>query len=245
MARLRQSLVRDAAADPPFILFLVAVAASLIRAADQPGLDLELGSTSVTVVATDVVLAALAVTLAVRIVRTRRYPREAAALTAAAAVLGGLIVVTAALNGAGAFVAAAKLVELATLLVGAVVLVDRAGRVSAVVAVLVAITAVAAAAALVELGAVSRAARPGRVHGRARPGRALDDGARARARVPLPPRPAAAGGRARRHRRRHARNRPRRVARERLSASTWPRSRWWRSRSSAATCAAGRSSSPR
>ncbi len=149
MARLRQSLVRDAAADPPFILFLVAVAASLIRAADQPGLDLELGSTSVTVVATDVVLAALAVTLAVRIVRTRRYPREAAALTAAAAVLGGLIVVTAALNGAGAFVAAAKLVELATLLVGAVVLVDRVGRVWAVVAVLVAITAVAAAAALV------------------------------------------------------------------------------------------------
>ncbi|MGZ8686990.1 MAG: hypothetical protein ACXWZP_01035, partial [Gaiellaceae bacterium] len=52
-------------------------------------------------------------------------------------------------NGAGAFVAAAKLVELSTLLVGAVVLVDRAGRVWAVVAVLVAITTVAAAAALV------------------------------------------------------------------------------------------------
>lgn len=149
MARLRQSLVGDAAADPAFFLFLGAVATSLIRAADQPGLDLEIGSTSITIVLTDVVLAVLAVTVAARIVRTRHYPRQAAALTAAAVVLAGLIVVTAALNSGSAFVTAVKLVELAALLVGAVVLVDRVERLWAVVAVLVAITAVATAWAFV------------------------------------------------------------------------------------------------
>jgi hypothetical protein len=149
MARLRQSLVRDAAADPAFLLFLGAVAASLIRAADQPGIDLEIVGTSVTIVLTDVLLAMLAVMVAARIVRTRHYPRQAAALTTAAVVLAGLIVVTALPNSAGAFVSAAKLVELAALLVGAVILVDRVERLWAVVAVLVAVNAVATAWAFV------------------------------------------------------------------------------------------------
>ncbi len=143
MARLRQSIMRDALTDPLFALFLGAVALSLVKAADLPGLDIGLGSTTVTVVPTDVVVAALAIAVAVRIVRRRRYPRAAVALTAAAAALGALVVVTAAANGASALVAAVKLVELATLLVAAVVLVDRVERLWALAAVLAAITAVA------------------------------------------------------------------------------------------------------
>jgi hypothetical protein len=82
-------------------------------------------------------------------VRFRRYPRQAAALSTAAAVFAGLIVVTAATNSGTAFVTGVKLAELATLLVGAVVLVDRVERLWAVVVVVVAITALATAWAVV------------------------------------------------------------------------------------------------
>ena len=84
---------------------------------------------------------------------------------------------------------------------------------------------------------------PGLVHGRARPGRARDDGARARARVPLRPRPAAADGRARR-RSSSARSGSSSARRWRAcSASISAPWRWSRSRSCAATCAAAPSSS--
>lgn len=149
MARLPQRLVRDVLADPLYVLFLAAVALSLVKAALQPGLDIGVGNTTATVVPTDVLLAALALSVGTRIVRRRRYPRVAIALTVAAAVFGALIVGTGATNGASALVTGVKLVQLATLLVAAVVLVDRVERLWALVALLAAITAVATGWAVV------------------------------------------------------------------------------------------------
>ena len=77
MGSLRQSLLRDAAGDPTFVLFLVAVALCLFQSADQPGVDAGLGQTTVTVVPSDVVLAALAIAVAIRIGRRRTFPSGA------------------------------------------------------------------------------------------------------------------------------------------------------------------------
>ena len=149
MARLEQSLVWDAAADRTFLVFLGAAALSLIRAADQPGIDLGAGGTSITIVPTDVVIAVLVVALVIRIVRMRHFPRTAVALTAAAGVFAALILVTGAANSSSALVAAGKLVELGALLVGAVVLVDSLERLWAVAPILVAMATVATAWAVV------------------------------------------------------------------------------------------------
>lgn len=143
MGSLRQSLLRDAAGDPTFVLFLVAVALCLFQSADQPGVDAGLGQTTVTIVPSDVVLAALAIAVAIRIGRRRTFPRQAVALTVAALVFAALVVLTAATNGSTAFVAAAKLVELAVLMVGAIVLVDTTERLWVVVATLTVMTVAA------------------------------------------------------------------------------------------------------
>jgi hypothetical protein len=143
MFRLRQSMLRSALADPVFLLFLGAIVLSLIKAVNLPGAEFNAGGSSVTVVPTDVVLVALAVALAARIARTRRYPRAAAAVTGTAAAFGALIVLTGAANGASALITSGKLVEIATLLVAAVVLVDRVERLWVVIAVLVGVTVIA------------------------------------------------------------------------------------------------------
>jgi hypothetical protein len=145
MGRFRQSTMRNALADPVFLLWLAAIALSLLRAADLPGIELHAGGTAVTVVPTDIALVALAVSLGARIVRTGRYPRAAVATTAAAGAFALLILGTGAANGSSPFVAAGKLVELVTLLVAAVVLIDRVERLWIVVAVLVGITTIAVA----------------------------------------------------------------------------------------------------
>jgi hypothetical protein len=140
MGSLRQSILRDAARDRSFALFLVTLVLCLFRAADQPGFDVGLGGTSLTFVPADAALGALAVAVALRLLGRRAYPRAASALTVAALVLAGLIVLSAVGNGSTALVAAAKLAELAALLVGWVVLVDSVERLWAVLGVFVLVT---------------------------------------------------------------------------------------------------------
>ena len=122
----------------------------------MPGADIVVGGSSVTVVPTDIVLAALAVGLVARIVRSRHYPRGAVALTACAGALAALIVLTGAANGTTALITSVKLVELATLLVASVVLVERVEHLWIVVVVLVGVNAVA-----VVWGVVGWAQNPG------------------------------------------------------------------------------------
>lgn len=149
MGSLRQSLLRDAPRDPSFVLFLVALALCLFQSADQPGFDLPFGSTTVTVVPADIALLALAAATAVRIIERRVFPRQALGLTVAALVFAALIFLTAVANGSTAAVAGAKLVELAALMVGAVVFVDSTERLWLVVGVFTLVTAAAAAWAIV------------------------------------------------------------------------------------------------
>ena len=154
-----------------------------------------------------------------------------------------LIVVSAIPNGAGAVAAAGKLAEFAVLALGAAAFVDTRPRFGDPRRIS---RRLLRRRRRVGRGRVRRQRRraPGLVHGRARPRGALDDGARARLGVPLPPRPAcrpqsgSSGSASARSESCSARRWPA------CSASTSPRSRWSRSRSSAATFAAAPSSSP-
>jgi hypothetical protein len=142
MGTLREITLREGR-DPVFVLLLAAIAVAFVRTIDQPGLDLSSGSVSVKVTPGDLVMAALAVVLVLRLVRTRSYPHVAAAITIAATLFAALILASAVANGGTAFVAAAKLVELTVLLLGCVLLIDSSDRLWVVAILFVAITAIA------------------------------------------------------------------------------------------------------
>jgi hypothetical protein len=148
MGHLRQSAMREAR-DPIFALFLASIAASLIKATEQPGLTITLAGTSVRLVPGDLLLALLAVVIAGRVFRNRSYPRPAVVLTAAAAALAFLVLITGLANGGTAFVTAGKLVMLGVLLVASVVLIDTVDRLWVVTLLIVIVTTAAVAWGLV------------------------------------------------------------------------------------------------
>ena len=133
---------------PRFALLLVTLAFCLIRARDQPGIDISLGSTTATIVPGDVLLAALACVAVWTIVRTG-FPPGSLPAFAAAAVFCLLVVATALANGSASFVSGAKLVELAALGLGAAVLVRTRGQLEAIVDVLILFTLAADAVGVV------------------------------------------------------------------------------------------------
>jgi hypothetical protein len=149
MGSLRQSSLRDAPRDLTFVLFLATLVLCLFKSTDQPGIDLPLGGTTATIVPGDVALLALAAAVAVRIARRQSFPREALWLTVTGLVFAGVILASAATNGATPFVTATKLVELMALMVGAVVLVDTTERLWVVVATLTLMTVAAVSWAIV------------------------------------------------------------------------------------------------
>jgi O-antigen ligase/polysaccharide polymerase Wzy-like membrane protein len=120
-------------------LLAAALALSLIRARDQPGFDVAFGGTTATIVPLDLVLAVLLVVAAVMLVRAQPVSLALAAL-GCGAVFAALVLATAAANGAAPLVAAVKIVELAALGAGAVVLVRREGALEAIVDVLLLFT---------------------------------------------------------------------------------------------------------
>lgn len=148
MGHLRQSTMREAR-DPAFALFLAAITISLIKAVNQPGITLRLGSASARLVVGDLVVMGLAVAIGVRLARSRRFPRPALGVTLAAAALASLILLTGLANGGTAFIAAGKLVILAVLLVASVVLVDTTDRLWLVALLLIVVTTAGVAWGLV------------------------------------------------------------------------------------------------
>ena len=106
--------------DPLTMMFLATVLISLVRAPDQPAVDLNLASSTASVDLSDLALTALGIWLAVRIIRRRDLPRRSLPILLAGAAFAGWILVTAAANGTDAFVAAGKFVEIGVLTVGAV-----------------------------------------------------------------------------------------------------------------------------
>jgi hypothetical protein len=145
---LQQRLLRPAS-EPSSLLLVVAVAASLARVADQPSLDLDVAGTDVSLVPADLAFAALAAAVALRLVRRRGFARPTRWIVAAAAAFATWLMLSALANGAGAIVAAGRLVELGVLGLGVVVLVTSREQLWLLVATLVAGTAIAVAVGLV------------------------------------------------------------------------------------------------
>jgi hypothetical protein len=130
-------------------LLVAAIAFSLIRARDQPGLDIGIGSTTATVVPGDVLLLALFVVAVILLVRSPPA-RLALAAIAAASVFALLILVTGAANGSASLVSGVKAVEVAALGLGAFVLVRRESTLEAVAEVVLLFTLAADLVAVVQ-----------------------------------------------------------------------------------------------
>jgi hypothetical protein len=133
---------------PRFALLIATLAFCLVRARDQPGLDISFGSTTATIVPGDVLLAALAVTAVWTILQTGFPPGSVPALAAGAA-FSLLMLGTALSNGSTAFVAGSKLTELVALGLGAAVLVKSRDQLEAIVDVLILFTLAADAVGIV------------------------------------------------------------------------------------------------
>jgi hypothetical protein len=127
---------------PAFASLLVAIALTLIRARDQPGVDLSLGSTTATIVPGDVDLVVLLVVSLVTIARAG-LPRSCRPAVWSGVAFAVLVVATGASNGTTTFVSSAKLAELAVLALGAALLVGTDDRLEAVVDTLLLFTIVA------------------------------------------------------------------------------------------------------
>ena len=142
------------------------LALCLVRARDQPGLDVGIGGTTATIVPADLALAALAV-VAVSELARHGVPRSAWAALVWAGAFCALVLATGSANGASAFVSGAKLVELAALGLGTLALVSTKQQLEAIVDVLLLFTIAADAVGLVRFhdrrwrapGLVSRRAR--------------------------------------------------------------------------------------
>lgn len=133
---------------PRLALLLVTLALCLVRARDQPGLDVGIGGTTASIVPGDIALAALAVVALSELTR-RGVPRSAWLALGSAAVFCGLVLATGATNGAAAFVSGAKLAELAALGLGTYALVRAEQHLEAIVDMLLLFTLAADVVGLV------------------------------------------------------------------------------------------------
>jgi O-Antigen ligase len=134
---------------PRFALLLITLALCLIRATDQPGVDIGLGSTTATVVPGDLALAALAIVALAELAR-RTLPRQTWLALGSALVFCLLIIATGAANGATALVSGTKVAELAVLGLGTFALVHRKEDLEAIIDVLLLFTLVADVVGLVK-----------------------------------------------------------------------------------------------
>lgn len=128
--------------DARFALFLATVALCLIRARDQPSIDVSIGSTTAAIVPADIALFVLAVVAVIALAK-RGNERGAWPAAIAAALFCLWLLGTAVVNGATAFVSGAKLVELAALALGAVAFVRLRTHLDALADLLILFTLVA------------------------------------------------------------------------------------------------------
>lgn len=117
--------LRQPAVDVSFLVFCVALVLSLVRAIDMPQAAFSIGSAELDVTPTDIALLGLTVVCILRLLGRGSLPRPARAPTYAAAAFAGWLLLSSALNGMTALVAAAKLLEYGALALGLVLLVRR------------------------------------------------------------------------------------------------------------------------
>lgn len=135
--------------DRRFALFVATVALCLIRARDQPSVELGIGGTTAAIVPGDIALLGLTV-VALAVIAKRGLGREAWPSLIAAALFCLWVLATAATNGATAFVSGAKVVELAALALGALAFVRRRSQLDALADLLILFTLVADAVGVVK-----------------------------------------------------------------------------------------------
>jgi hypothetical protein len=128
--------------DGRFALFLVTVALCLIRARDQPSIDVGIGSTTATIVPADVALVVLAV-VSLAALSKRGLERAAWAATISGTLFCAWLLATAVVNGATAFVSGAKVVELVALALGAIAFIRGRAHLDALAELLILFTLVA------------------------------------------------------------------------------------------------------
>jgi hypothetical protein len=134
---------------PALLLLLATLAVCLVRAPDQPGLTFDFGGSDARVVVGDLMLLVLGVVALLALVRSG-LPRRALPPVVIAIAFSLLMLGTAAANGAEAFVAAVKFVELAALGLGALALVRARSDIDAIADVLVVFTLAADAYGVVQ-----------------------------------------------------------------------------------------------
>jgi hypothetical protein len=135
--------------DARFALFLATVALCLIRARDQPSIDVSVGGTTASIVPADIALIALAL-VALAVIARRGLERAAWPVAISAALFCLWLLATAAANGATAFVSGAKVVELTALALGALAFLRSRAHLDALADLLILFTLVADAVGLVK-----------------------------------------------------------------------------------------------
>ena len=137
----------EEARDPVYGLFLATLAVCLIRAPNQPSIDVGAAGTTLSITPADLLLLALLVAV-VRVILRNGLPVRGSLLVLGAAGAFALWLFGSSLpNGVTAVVAAGKLVELGVLALAAAVLIDRAARLVPVIVVITVMTVAAAAIA--------------------------------------------------------------------------------------------------
>lgn len=149
MVRLRSATPAPAAVDVPLLVLCAAAVLSLVRATDQPSVDVSVAGTEIAVVLADVVFALLGALVLARLLGSGSLPRPARALTLSASAFALWLLASSAVNGAEAIVGAGKLLETGVLGLGAVVFVRRRAHLRLLAGVVSAMTVVAVAWALV------------------------------------------------------------------------------------------------
>jgi hypothetical protein len=139
---LKSTAVWPQLRSPRFALLLLTAAVCLIRARNQPSVDVTVGGTTVAIVPGDVLLTVLAITCLAAI-RERRLGRDLWFAVGGAALFSAILVTSAAANGSTALVAGVKVTELAVLGLGAALFLRTGAQFEALVDLLLAFTLVA------------------------------------------------------------------------------------------------------
>jgi hypothetical protein len=132
----------------PLLVLGVAVVASMIRALEQPGVELDAFGSELRIVVADAALIVLAGLCVARLLGTGTLPRPARAPAAAAVAFAAWMLLSSLLNGADAFVGASKVLLYGVLALGVVLFVQRRPTFVTLLGVLVAVNTVAATLAL-------------------------------------------------------------------------------------------------
>ena len=141
---------------PAFALFLLTVLVSLVRAPDQPSIDIEAAGTVLALTPSDLLLFALLIVVVVRFAQGARPSRGAWPVLLAALAFGAWLGLSSLPNGASAIVAAGKLLELGVLTLAAPILLTKIPQLRLLIAALVAVTVASAGYAIVQFVQLGR-----------------------------------------------------------------------------------------